>query len=77
MDTYIEQVGPRSSKNPDNKVPMKPIFVACKNSHKATDCLSVLKKTRIENINNVIIGNLIILNSLLTTLTLFKKNLTT
>ena len=77
VDTYIEQVGPRSSKNPDNKVPMKPIFVACKNSHKATDCLSVLKKTRIENINNVIIGNLNILNFLLATLTLFQKNLTT
>ena len=31
---------------------------ACKNSLKATDCLSVLTKTRIENINNDIIGNL-------------------
>ena len=56
VDTYIEEVAPRSSKNPD-KVPKKSILGACENSHKATDCLSVLKKTRIENINNVIIGN--------------------
>ena len=42
----------------DNKIPKKSIFWACEKSLKATDCLSVLKKTRIENINNVIIGNL-------------------
>ena len=34
------------------------MFGACENSHKATDCLSVLKKTRTEKLNNVIIGNL-------------------
>ena len=54
----MEEVGPRSSKNLDNKVPKKSFWGACENSLKATDCLSVLKKTRTENINNVIIGNL-------------------
>ena len=57
VDTYIKEVAPRSSKNPDNKVPKKSILGACENYHKATACLSVLKKTRIENVNNVIIGN--------------------
>ena len=33
-------------------------FGACENSLKATGYLSVLKKTRIENINNAIIANL-------------------
>ena len=58
VDTNIEEVGPRSSKNLDNKVPKKIILGAYKNSLKATDCLSLLKKTRIENINNFILGNL-------------------
>ena len=40
----------------DNKVPKKILLGACKNSLKATDCFSVIKKTRTENTNNVIIG---------------------
>ena len=44
-------------KNLDNKVPKKSILGACGNSLRTTGCLCVLKKTRIENINNVIIGS--------------------
>ena len=57
VDTYIEEGGPRSSKNLDTKVPKKSVFGECENSFKAKDCLCVLKKTKIEYINNVIIGN--------------------
>ena len=67
VDTYIEGVGSRSSKSLDNKVPKKSIFGACENSLTATDCLSLLKKTMIENINNVIIGNLSINSKALVT----------
>ena len=54
---HIKEVDPWSSKHLDNKVPKKYIFGACGNSLKATDYLYVLKKTRIGNINNVIMGN--------------------
>ena len=50
VNTYIEEVCPRSSKNLDNKVPKKSIFGACENFLKSVNCLCVLKKTRIENI---------------------------
>ena len=51
VDTYIEV-----DKTLDNKVAKKILLGACKNSLKATDCFSVIKKTRTENTNNVIIG---------------------
>ena len=44
IDTYIEEVRPRSLKNLYNKVPTKCILAL-----KATDSLFVCKKTRIEN----------------------------
>ena len=52
IDTYIEEVRPRSLKNLYHKVPTKCILAL-----KAADSLFVRKKTRIENINNFIIGN--------------------
>ena len=51
VDTYIEEVGSRSSKNSSNKVPKNSILGACENPHKGTDCYSVFKKTRISFLN--------------------------
>ena len=57
-DTYIEEVGHRYSKNLDDKVPKKSILGTCENSLNTTDCFCMLKKTRIKNIKNAIIGGL-------------------
>ena len=72
VDTYIEEVAPCSSKYLDNKAPTKSIFDTCDNSFKAKDCLFVLKKTRIKNINNVVIRKLNV-NSLSKNLTMQKR----
>lgn len=47
-----------SSKNLNNKVPKKSIFVAFENSLKTMEYFCMLKKTRIEDTNTVIIGSL-------------------
>ena len=51
VDAFTEEVAPGlQDRLPD--------LGACENSLKATDYLSLLNKIRIENINNVIVGNL-------------------
>ena len=44
VDTYIEEVGSRSSKNLGNKVPKKSLFGACQNSLKQQTAFLCLRK---------------------------------